>query len=64
MVADGDQNEGVLVIRVWREDHGVAGLRARITSVARLEDTEPRVRTVATTEDVLAAVRTWLAELS
>jgi hypothetical protein len=64
MVADSDRNEGVLLIHVWREEHGIAGLRARISSVARLEEAEPYVRIVATTDDVLAAVRTWLAELS
>ncbi len=54
---------GVLVIRAWLEDGTAAELRARLISVDDVETGQERVSWAASTEEVCAAVATWLEEI-
>jgi hypothetical protein len=60
-MAAGDS--AVLVIRVWHEAEMPGGFRARILYEGAGE-TPPRTAPASDPEDVLSAVRAWLAEHS
>jgi hypothetical protein len=62
-MAETKRRTGVLLIRAWFEDDAESGLRARI--ITSLDVTAPVVATTAaaTTDDVLAAVHSWLDAL-
>jgi hypothetical protein len=51
---------GVLVVRVWMESSGVAGLRARVSASAGHGAADLPVATAASPEAVATAVRSWL----
>ena len=52
---------GVLVLRVWREDEGPDGFRARITATLDIEDAdEILAQVVGSPGDVRTAVAAWL----
>jgi hypothetical protein len=59
-----ERHTGVLLIRAWFEGDHENGLRARI--LTSLDITRPVAATAlaATTEDVLAAVHSWLDALA
>jgi hypothetical protein len=63
-MGQNERHTGVLLIRAWFEDDPESGLRARI--LTSLDVTEPvvAIAVAATTEDVLAAVRSWLDALA
>jgi hypothetical protein len=53
------ESDGVLVVSVWR--HGGEGFLARLTASGPLGDS---VEVVASPDDLLASVRTWVESLS
>jgi hypothetical protein len=53
-----------LILRVWFEGNSRIELRARIVEVAGGSSGEELVATVATPEDLYAAVRSWVEQLT
>jgi hypothetical protein len=51
---------GVLVIRVWQEDAGAEGLRARITAVSDPQSEDTTALTAAGHDAIVASIRAWL----
>lgn len=59
-----DSTEATLIIRVWFEGDPPSDLRARLIEVLRHSSRERVVATVATPEDLRAAVQAWIDALT
>jgi hypothetical protein len=64
MSAPPADRTAVLVVRAWREDETLTGLRARVTAVRDVVTGESVITTCATVEDICQAVRAWLDEFT
>lgn len=62
MSPSGPERSGLLVVRAWTED-GAPRLRARIVYMTDVTQGMQVERLAATSDEVEAAVRSWLAEL-
>lgn len=60
-MADEPESDGVMIIRVWREQGG--RLRARITDGTEGPDAELHVSGVESESDVINAVKNWLSRI-
>jgi hypothetical protein len=59
-MAFSSRRTGILVVRVWVEDHPVASLRARVTSSLDLTAGPTEEIVAASVDDVCAVVNRWL----
>ena len=58
------ERTGVVVIRVWLEEAGAVGLRARISLVQDLEGGETESVVAASTEEIVEVVRRFVDEFA
>jgi len=60
MKTQSSDRTGILIVRLWTEENAGEGLRARITQTLDSAGHEKAIATAGTTEDIYAAVRTWV----
>jgi hypothetical protein len=59
-MAGGADHAGVLVVRVWREDNSLSPVRVRVTSTREGDNTGTETAVVASVEEAVEVVRTFL----